>query len=166
MSKKKRDKVGAGGNHCMPLLFLACFKLPGDQADQNKRIYSKCIWTLIPTLWSAGPQLATARTLLLHLLNQQELGAAIYKYMIYNIWIYEHQTKSTNMAEGVILFVTSVNAMVEAFADSKSKQSRRSSPSVRSRDEGRHVLGSVRFDMFWHDILWKVFCHGILDNCT
>ena len=46
---------------------------------------AKCIWTLIPTLWSAGPQLATARTLLLHLLNQQELGAAIYKYMIYNI---------------------------------------------------------------------------------
>ena len=56
--------------------------------------------------------------------------------------------KSMNMTEGVILFVTTVNAMVEAFADSKSKQSRRSPPSVRSRDEGRHVLGSVRFDIF------------------
>ena len=56
--------------------------------------------------------------------------------------------KSMNMTEGVILFVTTVNAMVEVFADSKSKQSRRSSPSVRSRDEGRRVLGSVLFDMF------------------
>ena len=46
---------------------------------------AKCIWTLIPTLWSAGPQLATARTLSLHLLNQREPGAAIYKYIIYGI---------------------------------------------------------------------------------
>ena len=58
--------------------------------------------------------------------------------------------KSMNMTDGVILFVTTVNAMVEVFADSKSKQSRRSSPSVRSRDEGRHV----RLCPFWYVLTW------------
>ena len=80
---------------------LSCLFQAARRSSRSEQAHLlQVIWTLIPTLWSAGPQLATARTLLLHLLNQREPGAAIYKYIIYNIQHISSVVTSSQSAGG------------------------------------------------------------------